>query len=46
MTFAKKAERTYLEDYMMGIRLAYGVVGILLVGVFLITLAARRKDSV
>ncbi len=31
---------------MMGIRQAYGVVGILLVGVFLITLAARRKVSV
>jgi MFS family permease len=31
---------------MMGIRQAYGIVGILLVGVFLITLAARRKDSV
>ena len=28
---------------MMGIRQAYGVVGILLVGVFLITLAARKK---
>jgi hypothetical protein len=28
---------------MMGIRQAYGVVGILLVGVFLITLVARRK---
>lgn len=31
---------------MMGIRQAYGVVGFLLVGVFLITLAARRKSSV
>lgn len=31
---------------MMGIRQAYGVVGFLLVGVFLITLTARRKDSV
>jgi fucose permease len=30
---------------MAGIRQAYGVVGILLVGVFLITLAARRKVS-
>ena len=30
---------------MAGIRQAYGIVGILLVGVFLITLTARRKVS-
>lgn len=31
---------------MTGIRQVYGVVGFLLVGVFLIALAARRKDSI